>query len=107
MKNLNPKQLVLYRLLWAAFLVLVIVPVIAFGSQLTGVHMEERVLIYSSWMPLPLAYLYYFVDVLVPDATISFVHLSGILWPEFGVYFLSIFMLFVEPPYYRELKGLE
>lgn len=104
MNKYSPQQLRLYRYTWLAFLILVIVPVIAYGSQMTGMHMVEKVGLYSAWVPSPLAYLYYLIGEIIPDASISLVLLSGMLLPEFAVYFMCIFMMFVEPPFFRKMR---
>lgn len=96
-----------YRLVWLAFLLLVIVPVIAYGSQMTGMHMAEKVGLYQAFVGKHLAYVYWFLGEMIPDATFSFVMLSGMLLPEFAVYFFCIFISFVEPPYFRKLRDTQ
>lgn len=105
MTKYSPRQLLLYRFGWMAFLLLVIVPVVSFGSYMTGMHMGEKVAIFSNWMPTPLAYLYYLIGEIIPDASLSLVYLSGMLLPEFAVYFMCVFMLFVDPPFYGDMQA--
>lgn len=93
-----------YRLIWLAFLLLVVVPLISYGSQMTGMHMAEKVTIYQAFVGKHLAYVYWFLGEIIPDAAYSIVMLSGMLLPEFAVYFFCIFIAFVEPPFFRKMR---
>lgn len=93
-----------YRVAWAAFLVLVVVPAIGFGSYMTGMPMEEKLALYAGYVGAPLSYVYWAIGEIIPDSAYSMVLLSGLLWPEFAIYFFALLMLLVEPPFYSNLK---
>lgn len=101
----SPRQILMYRLGWLIFLWLVVIPLISFGTNMTGMHMAEKVDVFSSFMPTPLAYLYYLIGEIIPDSSISIKYLSGMLLPEFAVYFMCIFAMFIDPPYYDKMKN--
>ena len=92
-----------YRLAWLAFLWLVMVPVIVFGSYMTGMTADEKIFTYQSYVG-PLGYIYWIIGEMVPDLTIVLPMISGMLWPPFATYFFCLLLMFVEPPFFRKMK---
>ena len=103
----SPSFLLKYRLVWLAFMWFVLVPVLFYGSRMTGMEMDEKVSIYGAFVGKHLGYVYWLIGEIIPDATYSLPMLIGFIWADFALFLICLAFFFVEPPFFRKMRSMK
>ena len=104
MERLTEKHLVFISIAWKVFLIFAVIPVMYWGSQMTGMGAWQQIHIFNSYLFKPLGYFYYALNTIIPDSSLMIIHLAGILSPGLKLYFAALIALFISPPFWDRLK---